>query len=64
MKNVATRVEGNMLWIGVDLTQDNGRTKSNKGTTVAATEGYRNLPGDNRYGFTLHLYKRDDKAAS
>lgn len=63
MKNVATKVEGQMLWIGVDLSQKQGPTKSGKGVTLGATEGYRNVPGAPNLGFTLHVYERNAKAS-
>ena len=63
MKNVATKVEGDMLWIGVRLTDKQGPTKSGKSITVADTEGYRNVPGSSKHGFKLHVYERLEKAA-
>lgn len=64
MENVATKVEGNMLWIGVDLTQDFGPTKGGKGVNVAKSGGYRNVPDAKQYGFNLHVYKRGEKEAT
>lgn len=64
MKNVATKVEGNMLWIGVNLDDKQGPTKSGKAITVADTEGYRNVPGTIKHGFKLHVYERQEKKAS
>jgi hypothetical protein len=64
MKNIATKIEGNMLWLGIDLTQKQGRTKGDKGTVIAATEGFRQVPDAPRMNMTFMLYERDAKGAA
>ena len=39
MKNCTMKVEGNTLTITVDLSQDNGPSKSGKTRIIASTEG-------------------------
>jgi hypothetical protein len=64
MKNVATKVEGNMLWIGVDLSAKQGRTKSGKATTIADSVGYCRVPSNPKFGMKLHVYEADEKKAA
>lgn len=60
--NVATKVEGNMLWIGIDLSKEHGDTTGGKGINVAKTGGY--VPVGDAHGFAMnmHVYKRKPKA--
>lgn len=62
MQNVATKVEGSMLWIGVDMSQKQGPTKGGKGMTLAQTGGYKNVQDAPRVAFNLHVYERQSKA--
>lgn len=62
MENVATKVEGNILWIGIDLTQEHGDTTGGKGIVVAKSGGYRPVPGAPGLSFSLHVYKRKPAA--
>ena len=39
MRNVETKVEGNVLTIKVDLAKNLGRSKSGKSILIASTEG-------------------------
>ena len=63
MKNVAVKIDGDILYLGINLKDKQGRTKSGKATTIADSEGYRNIPAS-RLGFKLHVYERDEKPAS
>ncbi len=63
MQNVATKVEGNMLWIGIDLSEEHGPTTGGKGINVAKSEGYRRVPEATGYSFNLHVYKKAAAAA-
>ncbi len=63
MQNVATKVEGNMLWIGIDLREEHGATSGGKGINVAKSVGYRPVPEAAGYAFSLHVYKRATAAA-
>lgn len=63
MQNVATKVDGNMLWIGVDLSQKQEPTKGGKGVTLAKTGGYKNVQEAPRVAFNLHVYERQSKAS-
>lgn len=57
MKNVEMTVEGTMLTIKVDLTQDFGPSSSGKTTIIASTEGNINLP-DREEKIGLNIYKK------
>jgi hypothetical protein len=59
--NLATKVEGNMLWIGIDLLAEHGDTSGGKGINVAKTGGYIPVPDTHGYAISLHLYKRKPK---
>lgn len=57
MKNVAMKVEKNILTITVDLTKDFGPSSSGKTIIIASTEGNQTVPGTNAT-LGLNLYKR------
>jgi len=57
MKNVELSVEGTMLTIKVDLSQDFGPSSSGKTTIIASTEGNVNLP-DREEKIGLNIYKK------
>ena len=57
MKNVELTVEGTMLTIKVDLSQDFGPSSSGKTTIIASTEGNISIPGrEEKIG--LNIYKK------
>jgi hypothetical protein len=57
MKNVDMKVEGEILTIKVDLSQNFGPSSSGKTVIVATTEGNVTLPGrEEKLG--LNIYKR------
>ncbi len=57
MKNVEMSVDGNILTIKVDLTQEFGPSSSGKTIIVASTEGNASVPGrDEKVG--LNVYKK------
>ncbi|HQU28171.1 MAG: hypothetical protein KC563_01465 [Nitrospira sp.] len=57
MKNVDLKVEGKILTITVDLSQDFGPSSSGKTTIIATTEGNVSLPGrEEKIG--LNIYKK------
>ena len=59
MKNVKMRVEGNILTITIDLTQDFGKSTSGKTTIIASTEGNQALPPPNeQIKVGLNVYKK------
>ncbi len=57
MKNVELSVEGTMLTIKVDLSQDFGPSSSGKTNIIATTEGNVNLP-DREEKIGLNIYKK------
>ncbi len=57
MKNVEMTVEGTMLTIKVDLTQDFGPSSSGKTIIIASTEGNVNLP-EREEKIGLNIYKK------
>ena len=59
MKNVEMNVEGNILTITIDLTQDFGKSTSGKTTIVASTGGNQALPSPNEHiKVGLNVYKK------
>lgn len=57
MKNIDMNVEGEMLTIRIDLSQDFGPSSSGKTIIVATSEGNVTLPGrEEKLG--LNVYKR------
>lgn len=57
MKNVDLKVEGKKLTITVDLSQDFGKSKSGKSTTVATSEGNVSIPGHPECKLGLNVYR-------
>ena len=57
MKNVELTVEGTMLTIKVDLTQDFGHSSSGKTIIIASTEGNVSIP-DREEKIGLNIYKK------
>ncbi len=57
MKNVELSVEGTMLTIKVDLSQDFGPSSSGKTTIIASTEGNVSIP-DREEKIGLNIYKK------
>ena len=57
MKNVELSVDGNMLTIKVDLSQDFGPSSSGKTTIIASTEGNVTIP-DREEKIGLNIYKK------
>ncbi|MEC4673889.1 MAG: hypothetical protein VST68_06845 [Nitrospirota bacterium] len=57
MKNVELTVEGTMLTIKVDLSQDFGPSSSGKTTIVATTEGNVTVP-EREEKIGLNIYKK------
>ncbi len=57
MKNVELTVEGTMLTIKVDLTQDFGPSSSGKTIIIASTEGNVSIP-DREEKIGLNIYKK------
>lgn len=57
MKNVDLTVDGTILTIKVDLSQDFGPSSSGKTTIIASTEGNVSIPGrEEKIG--LNIYKK------
>ncbi len=57
MKNVELTIEGTMLTIKVDLTQDFGPSSSGKTIIIASTEGNVSIP-DREEKIGLNIYKK------
>lgn len=57
MKNVALKVEGSMLWIGVDTSASQGASKTGKSEVIGTTEGNVNVPGLDGVKFGLTVYR-------
>ena len=57
MRNVQMTVEGNTLTITVDLTGNQGRSKSGKTVIIATTGGNQPVPGSEAI-VGLNIYKK------
>jgi hypothetical protein len=58
MKNVEMAVEGNILIIKVDLTQDFGPSSSKKSIIIASTEGNVSVPNrEEKVGLNVYRTK-------
>jgi len=58
MKNVEMTVEGNILTIKVDLTEEFGPSSSGKTIIIASTEGNVGVPGDEDKRVGLNVYRK------
>jgi hypothetical protein len=56
MKNVKVTVQGNLLTITVDLTQNQGPSSSGKTDIIATTEGNVSVPGREEVKLGLNIY--------
>ena len=61
MKNVETKVEGDILTITVDLSKDFGPSKSGKTIVVASSLGNQSIPDKEEMKIGLNIYKYPDK---
>jgi hypothetical protein len=57
-KNCEFTVEGNILTIKVDLSQDFGKSSSGKTNIIATTEGNISIPGKEEVKIGLNIYKK------
>ncbi len=57
MKNVEMSVEGNILTVKVDLTEEFGESSSGKSIIIATTEGNVSLP-DREEKIGLNVYRK------
>lgn len=53
--NITATLDGNKLTLIIDISEDQGRSKSGKSTIIATTNGNQALPGGAKIG--LNLYK-------
>ena len=58
MKNVEMQVEGNILTIKVDLTQEFGPSSSGKTIIIASTEGNVSVPEHEDKKAGLNVYRK------
>jgi hypothetical protein len=58
MKNVEMEVEGTILTIKVDLSEEFGPSSSGKTIIIASTEGNVNVPGDEDKKVGLNVYRK------
>jgi hypothetical protein len=58
MKNVEMKVEGNILTIKVDLTEEFGPSSSGKTIIIASTEGNIAIPEKEEVKIGLNVYKK------
>ncbi len=58
MKNIEMKVEGKILTIQIDLSQEFGRSSSGKTTIVASTEGNISVPDNEEIKIGLNVYKK------
>lgn len=58
MKNVEMKIDGNILTITVDLSQEFGPSSSGKTIIIASTEGNISVPGAEDKKVGLNVYRR------
>ena len=58
MKNVEMTVEGNILTLKIDLTEDFGPSSSGKTIIIASTEGNVSVPDQEEKKVGLNVYKK------
>jgi hypothetical protein len=58
MKNVEMTVQGNVLTIRVDLSQEFGPSSSGKTIIIASTEGNAAIPGREEAKVGLNVYRK------
>lgn len=58
MLNVEIKVDGNILTATVDLSKEQGRSKSGKTIVIGSTQGNATVPGhsDTRIGVNVYKY--------
>jgi len=61
MKNVELAVDGNILTIKVDLSEEHGPSSSGKTIIIASTEGNVSVPGRDGVNVGLNVYKKRNK---
>ncbi len=62
MKNIEIEiVDGNKLWIRIDLSKKVGRSKSDKSTIIASTGGSKTIPGTEDTAIMLTVWEEDPK---
>jgi hypothetical protein len=61
MKNVKVTVQGNLLTITVDLSQNQGPSSSGKTNIIATSEGNVSVPGreDVKLGLNIYTHRKD-----
>jgi len=58
MKNCNMKLEGNILTISIDISQEFGTSSSGKNIIVASTEGNVSVPGKENIKIGLNVYRR------
>ena len=58
MKNVDIKIEGDLLTVKVDLSQDFGPSSSGKTIIIASSEGNQSLPEHEDIKIGLNVYKK------
>jgi len=63
MRNVAMKVEGDILTIQVDLSKNYGKSASEKSEIIASTDGNVNIPESADIKIGLNVYTKVKKQA-
>lgn len=58
MKNIDMKVNGNILTMTVDLSQEFGLSASGKSKIIASTEGNIEIPGKEEVKIGLNIYRK------
>ena len=58
MKNVNATINGDIMTITVDLSQENGMSGSGKNVVIASTGGNAEVPGKEGMKFGLNVFKK------
>ncbi len=57
MKNIEVKLEGNKLILEIDLSQEQGLSKSGNSVTIASSEGNISVPGREDTKMGINVYR-------
>ncbi len=62
MKNCEMKIEGDILTITVDLSEESGKSSSGKSIIIGTTEGNMSVPGKEEVKAGVNVYKKLETA--
>lgn len=61
MLNIKTEIKGTILTLTIDLSKEQGTSKSGKSTVIASSQGNQSVPGRDEIKFGLNVYTTKEK---